>query len=88
MSQRKIREERDFSDALKGLFHKPEEITNFLEGAHIFFCTMAEKGKQISETSVYTKTVPDFPRKRYLVIYYTFDDNLVCLHNVKSFIIM
>jgi hypothetical protein len=88
MSQRKIREERGFSADIKGLFHKPEDMENFLEGARIFFCMMAEKGKQISGTSVFTKAVPDYPRKRFLVIYYTFDDKLVCLHNIKSFVIM
>lgn len=85
MSQRQIKQERSFNEDLVALFDSAEEADEILDGAIIFLSTRAETGKCLPGSKMLYKIISDFPNDRYLVIFYMFDEEAVCLHSIKEF---
>lgn len=69
MQKREVREEREFTSELKALFRGTREADEFLRDTTTYLSCLAEDGSQVGGTKVYFKTVPDVPRRRFLVIF-------------------
>ncbi len=85
MHLRTIRQEGMFDHELSRLFSDAREADEILEGAIWWFSTLAELGDIIADTDIWYKIVPDLPHSRFLVMFYTMNEDTVFLHSIKAF---
>jgi len=72
-----------FHDELNALIQNPLQASCFLEGAKLFLSHYPDSGEEACR-SVRTKIVPDTPRNRDLVIYYTVTEELLVLKSIRE----
>jgi hypothetical protein len=84
MSHRSICEDQLFTEDLKRLIPDCRESDEVLQFAMEWFACNADLGNEITD-GMWIKTIPDFPRSRWLVIYYTKTETVVHLRSVRHF---
>lgn len=86
MPQRSVVEEARYRRDLEQLVPDARQLDDLRSATATFLAHDPEAGDRLEHTRVWTKTIMwDLPTGRYLVIFYTIDENAVRLQALKEF---